>query len=54
MTYAVEMGEGGMIYITSLIKIGSGIQKLTEGDSRTYRQYADLISLLSYSEKLGK
>jgi hypothetical protein len=28
MKYAVEMGLGSMIYIPSLIKIGSGIQKL--------------------------
>jgi hypothetical protein len=28
MKYAVEMGSGAMIYITSYIKIGSGIQKL--------------------------
>jgi hypothetical protein len=28
MEYAVEMGAGAMIYIPSLIKIGSGIQKL--------------------------
>jgi hypothetical protein len=28
MKYAIEMGSGVMIYILSLIKIGSGIQKL--------------------------
>jgi hypothetical protein len=28
MKYAVEMGSGAVIYITSLIKISSGIQKL--------------------------
>jgi hypothetical protein len=28
MNYAVEMGSGAMIYISSLFKIGSGIQKL--------------------------
>jgi hypothetical protein len=28
MNYAIEMGSGAMIYIPSLIKIGSGIQKL--------------------------
>jgi hypothetical protein len=27
MNYAVEMGSGAMIYIPSLIKIGSGIEK---------------------------
>jgi hypothetical protein len=35
MNYAVEMGSGAMIYITSFIKIGSGIRKLTKG--YTYR-----------------
>jgi hypothetical protein len=29
--YAVEMGSRAMIYIPSLIKIGSGIRKLMEG-----------------------
>jgi hypothetical protein len=28
MNYAVEIGSGAMIYIPSLIKIGSGIQRL--------------------------
>jgi hypothetical protein len=31
MKYAVEMGSGAMIYILSLIKIGSGTQKLIGG-----------------------
>jgi hypothetical protein len=31
MEYAVEMGSGALIHIQSLIKIGSGIQKLTKG-----------------------
>jgi hypothetical protein len=35
MKYAVEMGSGAMIYIPSFIKIGSGIQKLTRGDTQT-------------------
>jgi hypothetical protein len=26
--YSVEMGSGGMIYASSFIRIGSGIQKL--------------------------
>jgi hypothetical protein len=33
--YAVEMGSGAMIYIPSLIKIGSGIKKLM-GDTQTH------------------
>jgi hypothetical protein len=31
MKYAVEMGLGAMIYISSFIKFGSGIQKLIRG-----------------------
>jgi hypothetical protein len=31
MKYAVEMGSGGMTYIPTFIKIGSGIQKLNRG-----------------------
>jgi hypothetical protein len=31
MKYAVELGSGAMKYISSLIKIGSGIQKLKGG-----------------------
>jgi hypothetical protein len=31
MKKVAEMGSGAMIYIPSLIKIGSGIQKLTGG-----------------------
>jgi hypothetical protein len=27
MKYAAEMGSGGIIYISSFMKIGSGIQK---------------------------
>jgi hypothetical protein len=35
MKCAVEMGSDAMIYIQNFIKIGSGIQKLTEGDAQT-------------------
>jgi hypothetical protein len=31
MKYAVEVGSGAMIYIASLIKVGSGIRKLPGG-----------------------
>jgi hypothetical protein len=31
MKYAVEMGSGVMMYIQSLVKTGSGIQKLMGG-----------------------
>jgi hypothetical protein len=34
MKYTVEMGSGVMIYIPSLIKIGSGILKLIRGIHR--------------------
>jgi hypothetical protein len=40
MKYAVEMGSGGMMYISSFIKIGSGIQKLMGGGVYTDRQTA--------------
>jgi hypothetical protein len=41
MKYAVEMGSGAMVYIAGFIKIGSVIQKLTEGmHMRTHRQQA--------------
>jgi hypothetical protein len=47
MKYAVETGSGAMIYIPSFIKIASGIQKfMGEGDSQTYRQHGDFISLV--------
>jgi hypothetical protein len=32
MKYAAEMGSGAMTYIPNFIKIGSGIEKLMEGD----------------------
>jgi hypothetical protein len=34
MKYAVEMSSGAMIYIPSVIKIGSGIPKLIRGIHR--------------------
>jgi hypothetical protein len=33
--YAVEMGSGAVIYVSSFINTGSGIQKLIEGDTQT-------------------
>jgi hypothetical protein len=40
--YAVEMGSRAVIYVPSLIKIGSGIQKLIRGytDTNTHIQTA--------------
>jgi hypothetical protein len=35
MKYTVERGSSAMIYIPSLIQIGSGIQKLIGGDTQT-------------------
>jgi hypothetical protein len=32
------MGSGAVIYIPSFIKIGSGVQKLIEGDTQTATQ----------------
>jgi hypothetical protein len=46
MEYAVELDSGVMIYISSFIKIGSGIHKLIEGDTLTHRQHSDRIDLL--------
>jgi hypothetical protein len=34
MKYAVEMGSGGMMYVPSFIKIGSGTQKIIGGIHR--------------------
>jgi hypothetical protein len=48
------MGSGAMIYVTSIIKFGSGIQKLIRGEeytdarAHTHRQQRDLISLLYF------
>jgi hypothetical protein len=50
MRYAVEMGSGAMIYIPSSVNIGSGIQKLIEGEF-TDTQHGSGISLL-YDRKL--
>jgi hypothetical protein len=40
MKYAAEMGSGAMLHIPSFIKTGSGIQKLTGGNSETNTQTA--------------
>jgi hypothetical protein len=36
MKDTVEMGSGAMRYILTFIRIGSGIQKVNEGDSQTH------------------
>jgi hypothetical protein len=44
------MGSAAVTYVPSLIKIGSGIQKLIGGIHRhTHGQQRDLISLLYFS-----
>jgi hypothetical protein len=53
MKYATEMGSGAMIYMPSLIKIGSGIKKLMGGgnthtDTQMHRQDGESISQLSF------
>jgi hypothetical protein len=45
MKYAVEMGSGAAMYMPNFIENGSGIQKLIQGNTQTYRQQCDLISL---------
>jgi hypothetical protein len=45
MKYALEMGSSAMIYIPSIIKIGTGIKKMKGG---THRRYGGLISLSSF------
>jgi hypothetical protein len=46
MKYAVEMGSGGIIYIPSSAKIGSGFQNLIRGYKNT--QHGDRISILLF------
>jgi hypothetical protein len=47
MIYTVEMESGAVIYVSSFIKSGSGIQKLLGRDAQTHRHQGDIISLLS-------
>jgi hypothetical protein len=47
MKYAVGMGSGAVIYEPTLMKIGSGIQKLIRGGA-VHRQLRDRISLLLF------
>jgi hypothetical protein len=48
--YAIEKNSGAMTCIPSFMKIGSDIEKLMlgEGDSPTYRQLSELISLFLF------
>jgi hypothetical protein len=45
------MGSVAVIYIPSLIKSGSAIQKLIGRDTQAHRQHGDLISLLPFFSK---
>jgi hypothetical protein len=49
MRCAVEMGSGAMLYISSFIKISSGIQKLIGRDSE--RDSMEIA--LAYFRKVG-
>jgi hypothetical protein len=40
--YAIEMASGGMIYIPSVINVGSGIQMLIGEETQTHRQQSYL------------
>jgi hypothetical protein len=42
------MGSGAMIYIPSFIRIGLGVKKLPQRNTKTHRQHGDLIILLSF------
>jgi hypothetical protein len=46
MKHAFEMGSGAMIYVTSIIKIGAGIQNLIGGDI----QHGDCLSLIFFKQ----
>jgi hypothetical protein len=49
LNYTFEMGLGAMIYISTLRKIGSGIEKLRgRGGTHTNDQEGDFISLLLF------
>jgi hypothetical protein len=56
MKYAVKMGSDAMIYIPSIIKIGSGIRKFVGGynDTQNLRQHGDSISLLFFFFRIMK
>jgi hypothetical protein len=52
--YDVDMGSGAMIYIPSLIIIGSGIQNLIGSDTRTDTQTASCHKPTSIFSKYAK
>jgi hypothetical protein len=54
MKYAIEMGPGAVIYVSSFIKTGSGIHKV-DGGGGIHRQQGDLMIplLFGQNKKLG-
>jgi hypothetical protein len=52
MKYAVEMGSGVMIYTSSFIKIGSGIQRLTSSPSIILMRLSGPRSRPTISQKI--
>jgi hypothetical protein len=54
MKYAIEMGLDAVLYMPSLIKIGSDIQNLIGGGGHAYGEHSDFICLLLFLEKYGK
>jgi hypothetical protein len=51
MKYAVEMGSGAVIYIPSLIQIGSGIQKLMGRFTDTQKAWRSRKSIYIFSQQ---
>jgi hypothetical protein len=55
MKYAVEMGSSAMIYIPSLIKIGSAIQKLVgKGEIHRHTDSMEIAKVYFYFFKIRK
>jgi hypothetical protein len=52
MKNTAEMESGGMTYIPSFVKTGSGIETLMGrgGGNHTHRQHGDPISIISFSQ----
>jgi hypothetical protein len=46
--YAVEMGSGAVIYVSSFIKIASGIQELIRGGDKQTQIHTD-CKVISYA-----
>jgi hypothetical protein len=48
INYVIVLGSDAIIYIPNFVRIGSGSQKLIEGDTQTHRQHEECISLLLF------